>query len=424
MKSFLKQIITTTTFRQSSITFAGTIINGFLGILFYIVVARILGPVELGLFTLATVTLTLISDMVDIGTNTGLVRFVSLNLDHDKDQAIRFLKLSLEIKLVVWLFSFLVVFFLSPFIANQFFHQPGLINPLRLVAIGIGGALLFSYATSALQAYQKYFLWSAVNIISNFLRLISILLLGYYLVVNSSSSLIVYIIFPFFGFFISLLILPTRQIFSVKGELKLTRKLFSYNIPVAIFTIISAFSARLDTYMTASILNIKEVGIYGVATQLNQVMPQLVSAIGLVSAPKFASFQNNQQMLTYLKKLQGLVTFLCLLGILAIPIASYFIPIIYGAEYQTAIMPFIFIFLAMLVFLFSVPVHNSVIFYFGRPDVFIWTSIGYLLIIGGLGYLLISSLGIMGAAITVLVGNSFNFIYPLIWLLLRLRKDK
>ena len=201
----------------------------------------------------------------------------------------------------------------------------------------------------------------------------------------------------------------------------MSKELFRYNIPVAVFTTIAAFSARLDTFLNAALLSARDVGIYGAASQLVQIVPQLVAALGLVAAPKFSSFHSNKQMIVYLKKFQLLVSGLVFLGVLLIPISIYLIPIIYGQGYQEAVIPFIFLFLAMLVFLFSVPVHISVIFYFARPDVFIWISIGHLLIIGGLGYLLISTYGVIGASITVLVGTTFNFLYPLIWLLIKLR---
>lgn len=419
-----KSIIKTATFRQSGITLAGTILNGILGGLFYVYVFRILGPSDFGIITISIVTLTLIADIADIGINTGLIRFISSNLVSNKDKAMRFLKLSLEIKLIVWTILFLVIFSLSPILANLFFHNPELITPLRLVAVGVGGALLFSFATSSLQAYQKYVLWSGINILTNFLRLILILFFGYLLTLSIESSLLIYIILPFFGFLLSLLMLPTRKIFSARDEFSLSKELFSYNIPVAVFTVIAAFSSRLDTYLIANLLSIKEVGIYGVATQVAQVMPQLVSAIGLVAAPKFASFQSNKQMLIYFKKLQLFVSGLCILGILVIPIVSYLIPIIYGVSAQQAIIPFIFIFLAMLIFLFSIPVHNSVIFYFGRSDVFIWVSLGHLILIGGLGYFMISSYGVLGASLTVLVGTVFNFLSPLTWLLIKLKKNE
>lgn len=416
----LKSILQTATFRQSQITILGTIINGALGALFYVALARFLGPSNFGLLTIALTTMVLIADIADIGTNTGLIRFVSSNLVRNSDKAYRFLKLSLKIKLIAWLVSFSAIYLLAPFLATFLFHKEELMMPLRLSAFGVGGALLFTFATSSLQAYQKYFLWSIINILTNSLRLILILILGYYLMLNIESSLLVYMLLPFFGFFVTLFILPTRKILRSKDEFSLSKELFKYNIPVAAFTVVAAFSARLDTYLNAALLSTREVGIYGVASQLVQIMPQLVSALGLVSAPKFASFQNNTQMLIYFKKFQLFVSGLCLLGILSIPVSAYLIPILFGWLYQEAVIPFIFLFIAMLIFLFSIPVHHSVIFYFGRPDVFIWVSLGHLLIIGIVGFVMISNYGVIGAAATVLLGTVFNFLAPLIWFLKKL----
>lgn len=417
-----KSILKTATFRQSSITFAGTILNGLLGALFYIAVARILGPAQFGLLTVAIVTMSMIADIADIGTNTGLIRFVSFNLARDKEKALRFLKLSLEIKLTVWAIVFVLIQLIAPFLATQIFHKEDLITSLRLVSLGVGGALLFSFTTSALQAFQKYFLWSSVNVVTNLLRLIFIFILGFYIQLNAENSLLIYIILPFFGFFLTLFILPTRSIFLTKNEFSLSKELFSYNIPVAVFTFIAAISARLDTFLTASLLTAREVGIYGAANQLVQVVPQLISALGVVAAPKFASFDNKNKMMAYFKKFQLFVTGIVLIGILTIPVSIYLIPQILGHEYVQSIGPFIIILMAMLVFLFSIPVHNSIIFYFCKPDVFVWVSLGHLIIIGGLGYILIANFGVMGGAITVLIGTTFNFLAPLIWFLVRLRK--
>lgn len=418
----LKKIFKTATWRQSQITILGTLINGILGALFYIILARLLGPSDFGLLTIALTTLVLISDIADIGTNTGLVRFVSSSLIKDRDKAYKFLKLSLEIKLLTWVISFLVIFSLAPFFAENIFHKKELIAPLQLSAFGVGGALLFTFATSSLQAYQKYFTWSLINILTNFLRLILILFLGYFAFLNLKSSLLVYIILPFFGFFLTLFILPAKKIMQSKNEFSLTGDLFKYNIPVAIFTIIAALSSRLDTYLNALLLSSKAVGIYGIANQMVAFMPQLVSALGLVSSPKFASFTDRKQMLTYFKKFQLFVLGVIVVGILTIPIFIYLIPALLGIQYNEAITPFIFLFFAQLIFLFSIPLHHSIIFYFGRPDIFIWVSLAHLMIIGALGYFMILNFGIIGAAITVLIGMISNFLLPLIWLILRLKK--
>lgn len=417
-----KTIIKTATFKQSQITVLGTIINGVLGAIFYILLARFLGPSNFGLFTVSVATLTLIADSVDFGANTGLVRYVSRSLTEDKDKALRFLKLSLEFKSVIWVLVLIIGMIISPIIAINIFNKSELVSPLRLVMIGVGGALLFSFATSATQAFQKFFVWGFINIITNLFRVILIILFFYLGSLDLSNSLLTYIMMPFIGFFLGLLFIPSEEMFKVKKEFSVAKQLFKYNIWVGIFSFIAAFSARLDTFLTARLLSSFQLGIYGAANQLVQVVPQLISALGMVAAPKFSAFTNKQSMLDYLKKFQLMVLGLSLVGVLAIPVCIYLIPIIFGVEYSTVVSPFVILLIAMLVFLISVPIHNSIIYYFGKPQVFVWVSIGHLLIVSLLGYWLISNYGVVGAAITVLVGTLFNFLVPLGWFLIKIRK--
>lgn len=418
----LKTILATATWKHSQITIVGTILNGILGAFFYILIARFLGPSSFGLLIVSITTLTLIADIADFGTNTGLIRFVSSHINSDKEKAYRFLKLGLEIKLLIWLVVLLLGFILSPFIASFIFKKDELLVPLRLVMVGVGGALLFTYATSSLQSLQKYFSWSFVNILTNFLRLFSLGLLIFFQQLNLQSGLVVYLSLPFFGFFLTLLILPTRQILSSKKELSVARQFFGYNMQVATFTFIAAISSRLDIFLNVRLLSSYEVGIYGAANQLNQILPQLVGALGIVAAPKFSSFQNKDQMLSFFKKFQLMVLGLAVFIGLAIPASFYFIPMLFGSEYQLSIYPFIILLLAMIIFLISVPLHSSIIYYFASPNIFIWVALGHLFIISVLGYFLISNYGVIGSAITVILGMLFNFIAPLIWFLIKLRK--
>lgn len=417
-----KKIFNTATWQQSQITVFGTIVNGILGAIFYVFVARLLGPSDFGLLVVAIATLTLIADIADLGTNAGLIRFVSSHLTSDKPKALEFLKLGLKIKIIIWILVLVIGFYFVPILANSLFKKEALLLPLRLVMVGVGGALLFTYATSALQSFQKYFVWSFVNIFSNLLRIVLIFLLVSSQQLNLITGLISFITMPFLGFSLSLLFLPTKQILSVQGENKVANQFFKFNRWVAVFTIISAISSRLDIFLNARLLNANEVGIYASANQLTSVIPQIVGALGVVAAPKFASFQNKEKMLIFFRKFQILVFGLSLLIALAIPISFYAIPFLYGATYITAIGPFIILLMAMTVFLLSVPLHNSIIFYYGRSDIFVWVSLIHLLIVGLAGFFLITSLGIIGTALTVLIGMISNLLLPLVWFLFRIRR--
>lgn len=417
----LKNLFSSSTFRQSAVTFLGTVINGALGAFFYIIAARFLGPAQFGLFTIAVLVLTMVSDVGDLGTDTGLVRFVGKHRKENPQKANRFLKLGLEIKIVVSLFVAAVGWFLAPWVATFFFGKPELSNLLRISFLGVSGALLFSFIIRGLQAFEKFWLWSWIQISANAIRILLVLGLFLSLRLSTSSLLGVYALVPLIGFVAGLFLLG-RNFLKVKGEFLEAKDFFHYNKWVALFALIAAFSGRLDSFMSARFLSIVEVGIYGAATQLVQIVPQLVNAISTVVAPKIAGMGTKTELIIYLKKVQLFVLGIAFLGILAIPLVVYLIPVLYGQAYVASVPVFIILLFAMLVFLISIPVHNAVFYYFSYPKLFVWISLGYLAIIATIGFFLIPRFGITAAAASVLLGNIFNFIVPAVWVLKKLHK--
>lgn len=412
------------TFRQSLFTTSVTIVNGLLGAIFFILVARFLGPTEFGLFSIAIATTSLIADIADFGTNTGIVRFVPKYLIESSDKAYKLLKLSLEVKAVVWLMILVSGYFLAPFIAQVFFDKPSLAFSLQLALIGAGGAMLFSFVQSSLQAFQKYRLWSLVNISANFLRLLIFGVLGIIGLAGLTSSLFVYIGLPFFGFLLGLCFLPTGKIISAKNEVVMFKDFRNFNVAVGIFTVIAAFSGRIDTYLGARLLSPQDLGIYGAAVQLNSFILQIIGAIGVVVAPKFASFDTLVKMTSYLKKLQVMVLLLVAILLLGSPLASVFLPWFYGNGYESLPLVFILYLIGMLIYLIAVPVHTAIFYYYARPQVFIYVALGHLLLVYLLGIFLTQQFGIVGLTLAVVAGMVFNLLVPLFYVLNRIKKGK
>lgn len=416
------EILKTKTIIHSSITLTGTVVNGILGILFYILVARFLGPVEFGVLMICIAAITMISDIADLGTDTGLIRFVGKHLSSDKNTALKFMKLGLKIKLIVGVGIIVVGWMLVPFISNYFFEKPELILPLRLSLFGVLGALLFSFTTHTIQAMQKFVTWSVLNICMNGLRLFVVIILVMQSILQIDNVLITYVTIPFLGFFVGLLFLP--NFFVVKNEDSIAGEFFRYNRWIAVFTIMAAVSSKLDTFISGRLLSLEQVGIYSAASQVTSVVPQMIFALATVVAPKLASFNSDLEAKKYLKKLQLFVIGLSVAGILLIPVGAYLLPLFFGSAYQQSVTPFIVLFLAQLIFLVSLPAHQAVFYYFAYPKLFVWVALGNLLIISILGWILISNYGIIGAAVTVLIGNIFNLLVPGIWVLMKFSKKE
>ncbi len=130
---------------------------------------------------------------------------------------------------------------------------------------------------------------------------------------------------------------------------------------------------------------------------------------------------SKENLISYLKKTQAMVVVLSIFALMAIPLATYLIPLIFGVGYVSSGPVFIILLFASLVYLVSVPIHMSVFYYFSYPRLFLYVSVVHLLIISGMGYVLISKFGIMGAAFTVLTGAVSNFVIPLAWVFQKLK---
>lgn len=424
MLGFLRYITSTNTFRQSSVTFSSIAVNGILGALFYIIVARSLGPYDFGLLAISLAILTLVADVADLGINSGIVRFVNKYIKESEEVALRFLKLALEIKVFVSIFIIILGWVLAPYLASLIFKKEELTWPLRLVFIGVFGMQLFSFSTTTFQAFQRFWSWSMLQISSNGIRLLIIMILLTFGLLNLQNTLLTFMVIPFFGFAVSLFILP-RRIITVSDEKNVAGQLFHYSKWIAISTVITATSSRLDTLISARLLQTAEVGYYAAANQLVLVVPQIVAALGTVLAPKMASLITKKEIIEYLKKTQVFVLALAIIGLFTAPLIVFLIPVIYGNAYSNHVPQLFFILLvAMLVFLISVPIHGAINYYFAYPKLFTYLSLGHFVIAGVGGWVLISQYGTVGAALTVLAGALFNFLIPLIWVLRKLYEKK
>jgi O-antigen/teichoic acid export membrane protein len=421
MKEKIRQILGTKTFSQTFVTLFGTMVNGALGLFFYVLAARYLGPSKFGVFSISVTAMALIASIANFGVDTGIVRFVGASIKNDREKALRFLKAGLYIKIISSLSVIILGWYTVPFIADGFFRKSELIYPLRLSLIGVGSALLFSYVASAIQALQKFWLWSGLNIFSNLLRLFATI--GFFALGTFSveSALSVYIIFPFLGFLLGLFFLP--NFFKVQGEKLVFSEFMKFNGWVAAFTVIAAIASRLDTFLSARFLTLSDVGIYSVAVSLTSFIPQVVFAIGTVVAPKLASFTSKGDALKYLKKLQLFVLGIGIVGIIiGIPLSYLVIPYFYGANYISSISPFIILLFAQAIFLISIPVHTAIIYYFSYPKLFVYiTLVNFLIILLG-GWYAIGLFGYIGAAWVFLAGNISNFIIPALWVLNKFKK--
>lgn len=388
----------TSTFKQSFITTGSTVVNGALGAVFYLLLARILFPADYGSFSTVVASVTLLSSVFDWGTNQGLVKFLRRS-SSSSDRAY-IITLSLGVKLISGLALSLLFAAAAPLIAIHLFHHPELTDGLRFVGLGVLASVLFSFTHSLAQALDKFWLWGGLFITTNLFRLGCLVVLWLIGQTSSQAAIAIYTLVPLLGFFLGLFILRPRLSFRVSP--RLTADFFQFNKWVTASIIVSAVGSRIDTLLTARLLDLSLVGIYSLSTQMIFILPQISTALGAVAAPKFSSFTTASQNLTYVKKALLLSTALALavsLGL--VPVALLIIRFV-GAGYQASFTPFLILLLAMVVFLSTTPIRDSIMYYYSRPNFFFYQGLVLIFLTITFSLLLIPTLKVLGSSLVIL----------------------
>ena len=381
---------------------------------FFILLARLLGPTSFAFLAISIAVITITSDLADLGVNNSLVRFIPLHIKHDRALAYKFLKLGLEVKLIIWVLFILLGGLLLPLISTQILKRSELLPFLYITLFGTGGVMLFSYAVSAIQSLEKFWHWSSLFIVTNLVRLLVIVLLALVGVLSSANSLLVYSLVPFLGFGLALFFLPTKEFLSAKRSLSVAKEFFSYGKWITVITGCFVLLSRIDIFLNVRYSSIQQTGIYSSASQLAMIMPQLIGALGVVIAPKFASFRDSRAMMGYFKKVQVLVISIAALILLVLPIGAILLPLFLGPMYRDAFPIFAILVIASLISLISIPMQDSIRYFYQKPKLLAGTFIIQLVAVLLLGMYLGNLYQSLGIAFAVLISSFFNFIVTLL----------
>lgn len=375
----LKPILSTATIRQASLTSISSIANGILGAAFYFLLARWLGNVAYGQFSLVATSIATLAGVANLGTDQSLVKFSKAGIAH--------VKAAFVVKIV----SAIVV---SAVLLLVFPNWLG-----ALLAAGILAQMLFSFSVSLSQAREDYLAWSGLLAGTNLLRLV--FLVSAYPSVRFFSASLIYIFCPLAGFLVFLAVRGTSFL-RPRLPISIFKEIFGFNKWITAFIIINALGSRLDLFLTAKFTNMASAGVYALATQLVAILPQLTTALGAVTAPKFASFQKSRANAAYLKKSLLFASSLAIIASFLLVVAAVAVIKFTGNDFTNSWGPFLVLLLGMDVFLATTPLRDSILYYFSDAQFFFWSGVAQIAATIIMSQLLIPVYGLLGSAAAVL----------------------
>lgn len=401
----LLAVFQTQTWRQSAITVVSTFLSSGLGAVYYLLLARLLGPAQYGLFSLVIATLGVVLPVADLGLGQSLIRFVSANRKDRK--YFPFVNLALRTKLVSGAITLVIFLAFSSLIARFIFHQPALANLLPWVGLAVLGQILFFLTVAVFQGTQRFELWGGFQIGVNLIRLLLVLPLLFLAKFSAVQALGVFVLSYFLGFGASLLF-TDRRFLGAAPTASQVKLFWNFNKWTAAVGVLTAVASRVDILLTARFLSLTQVGVYSLATIMVAFLPQLAAAIGAVTTAKFAGFSDPESSRRYLGKAIFFVGGISLLVALAmIPAAGIVIWFAGKGDYAAAFGPFIILLLGLVIFLFTNPIRDSLMYYHARPQFFFWLSLGQAIAVLLAGWWLIPLWGVTGAALSFAAGQIF-----------------
>ncbi|GEM_PF-993686 len=422
VKNWISKLLKTSTVKQSTVTLVSVFLNGVTGFAFYYLIARMIGAEANGVFGLVGSLVALVSSVANLGVDTAATRFYAKYVNSDNRKALSALKIAFVTKILSWSTIALIGLVFSNLIAEFVFSDLNLSVYIKIAFLAALGSMYFSFVCAVLQAQQRFVHWGAINVGGNVARLIVTFLLIYLSILSKDSSVAILVAFPFITVLIGFYFLP--NFFKVKVGKNFFKKFIKFSIWVGASGVFSAIVSRMDVLVAARYVSLYELGNYSVATTLVAFVSQIVMALGMVVAPKFASFSTHVQAVAYLKKTMTAVFGLSILGVVVgVILAYYFVPFAYGSEYPLVSLPLSILIVAYSLFLISMPIHAMVVYYFGNTRLMFATTILQGLFLFVSLDLLTRYYGIFGTSVAVLIGMGVVLVVPSMWLILKLKNE-
>ncbi len=288
--------IGTNTARMISFVLVGKIVSFILAAIALIVIARLLGPTEYGIYVIAVAVAGVAGSVGNFGIGTALNKFISEYRSKKKDDSINIvLSNGMAILLIVGLIFTIITFLLSGVVANYVLHSSAYTYVIQIASLDIITAMMFGALYSALIGIGKgpHVTLAAVVQISIQSGL-SILLTVYGL--GPVGPVFGLLIGQFVGILLALSLIYGKNTFRpVRPSLKEMRSIMKFSNPIAINNVFSTLASDFSVLFLGILVASSIVGNFGIASKTSYLSNIIVESIALSLIPGFSTMFSSKK---------------------------------------------------------------------------------------------------------------------------------
>ena len=355
--------------KNSIYQFLTSLVGKVGGLIFTIILARILMPELFGLYSLALSTIFIFISLTDLGISSAIVEFVSKYISQNKDQKAK-AYLTYLFKLRILLLGILIIFLAlsSKFLAQNYYQKPIFLALLAGTLYLIFFSLI-TFIQSILHSLNKFKEIFYKEIFSQIIRFVLAPLFILFILKKSLSQeinlfwIVAIIALTYFFALIFLWILTKNKIKFLKTKNQLISKkekikliLFILPLSATIFT--EAFFGNIDIIMLGRFISAELIGYYKASFILIFSIAPLLS-FSTVLFPIFSRLKGKRLEKGFKKTINIILPLSVMLSFLIFIFTPLIVKIIFGKEYL-GMIPFLRLFSILL---FSLPLTQVYISY-------------------------------------------------------------
>ena len=279
--------------KGAGISFIGSILGRGFYFLSQVIIIRLYGVENFGLYILSLTVLKITELFARFGLHNGGMRFVSIYYEKDKLSKLKGTIIgAVGFSFLNGLIMSILVYTFSNFIAYSIFHKPQLEILIKLSAISIpfvATMIVISLVTRGFHT-TKYvtYISHLIQPILNIMFIIIFFFLGISIKGAIYAFTISHLIGIICGVFFLIKLCPSLKS-GIKDSVFELRKLLTYSAPLVGIGFLHFFLSWTDTFMLGIMRSSVDVGIYRAAAQIPIFLTIILSAFNSIYAPVAAS---------------------------------------------------------------------------------------------------------------------------------------
>ena len=390
--------------KESTIHITGMIYSQIIRYIYIAILARILGPKYLGIYSLGN-SITQISESIGkCGLDVGIMRFVSIHESMDNSPEIkRYIKSALKMGFVFSMLIMLTQIILAGWLAQDIFKETVFLKYILIAyALSLPFYVFIAIAASATRGYKmvKHSVF-VINILNPTILLLTAII-SYLLFSREMVILLPVVVTGIIGFFVISNLLSKISGISYNGIVsgKFDNALLKFSIPLMFMVIFGTMLHWMDIMMLGYFTDAKTVGLYHPAIRTAGIQQGILSSFVGIFGPMFTGYfaEEDHEKMSHIYKLvtRWLLTIILPFALIVI-IFSKNVMLLFGDDFIIAAPTLIILTSAMAIYSF-LGVSSIALTVTGHQRYNLINVVVALILNGILNIILIPKYGILGAA--------------------------